>query len=84
MSFLFNKPSITKKDVDKAYEIYLKDNKQITLKSFESRFLTKRYKSFSIGTMVFPYNQKLGVKFDFYMIDISKRLSKKNVSKKEL
>jgi len=34
--------------------------------------------------MVFPYNQKLGVKFDFYMIDISKRLSKKNVSKKEL
>ncbi len=84
MSFLFNKPSITKKDVDKAYEIYLKDNKQITLKSFESRFLTKRYKSFSIGTMVFPYNQKLGVKFDFYMIDMIEKTIKKERIKKRI
>lgn len=84
MSFLFNKPNITSKDVNKAYELYLKDNKQIVLRSFETYYLTKRYKTFSIGSMIFPYDNKLGVKFDFYMIDMIEKTIKKERIKRRI
>ena len=83
MSYLFNKPGITIKDVEKAYEYYCKDNKQIILKSFKTRYLSRRYTSCNIGSIIFQYDKKLAVKFDFYMIDlIEKTIKKERVRKR--
>lgn len=83
MSYLFNKPAITVKDVETAYDLYLKDNREISAKSFKTRYLSKSYKSCNIGGIIFQYNKKLGVKFDFFMIDlIEKTIKKERVRKR--
>ena len=67
MSLLFNNPGIYERDVLEAYNLY-KEQNDIELETFKG-LVAGPNRNPLLGDIIYPLNKKLGIKFDFYMID---------------